>query len=145
MQQAIFWTSVDPDLCCHMASLGHNGLTLLCRIVLKKYEYVFAFHRIPVHWMKELFYLSIYYKQYDGCWWTGYARDHAIICFADDLKSTLKRKAIIINRIWTPATAFADIFYLRWVFTSDFDSSISVGCYCKIAFDIKAWMCNCIA
>ena len=26
-QQAITWTSVDPDLCCHMASLGPNELT----------------------------------------------------------------------------------------------------------------------
>ena len=25
-QQAIIWTSVDPDLYCHMASLGHNEL-----------------------------------------------------------------------------------------------------------------------
>ena len=25
--QAITWTNVDQDLCCHMASLGHNGLT----------------------------------------------------------------------------------------------------------------------
>ena len=27
MQQAITWVNVDPDLCCHMASLGHNVLT----------------------------------------------------------------------------------------------------------------------
>ena len=26
-QQAITWPSVDPDLCCHMVSLGHNELT----------------------------------------------------------------------------------------------------------------------
>ena len=26
-QQAITWANVDPDLCCHMASLGHNELT----------------------------------------------------------------------------------------------------------------------
>ena len=25
-QQAITWAKVDPDLCCHMASLGHNEL-----------------------------------------------------------------------------------------------------------------------
>ena len=25
-QQAIIWANVDPDLCCHMTSLGHNGL-----------------------------------------------------------------------------------------------------------------------
>ena len=25
-QQAITWAKVDPDLCCHMASLDHNGL-----------------------------------------------------------------------------------------------------------------------
>ena len=28
-QQAITWSNVDPDLCPHMASLGHNGLTLV--------------------------------------------------------------------------------------------------------------------
>ena len=27
MHQAITWTNVDPDLCHHMVSLGHNGLT----------------------------------------------------------------------------------------------------------------------
>ena len=27
-QQAITWANVDPDLCCHMASLGHNELDL---------------------------------------------------------------------------------------------------------------------
>ena len=27
MQQAITWASVDPDLCHHMVSLGHNELT----------------------------------------------------------------------------------------------------------------------
>ena len=27
MQQAITWANVDPDLCRHMASLGHNELT----------------------------------------------------------------------------------------------------------------------
>ena len=27
--QAITWTDVDPDLCCHMGSLGHNELILL--------------------------------------------------------------------------------------------------------------------
>ena len=26
-QQAITWTNIDPDLCRHMASLGHNELT----------------------------------------------------------------------------------------------------------------------
>ena len=26
-QQAITWANVDPDLCHHMASLGHNELT----------------------------------------------------------------------------------------------------------------------
>ena len=26
-QQAITWTNVDPDLCRHMASLGHTALT----------------------------------------------------------------------------------------------------------------------
>ena len=28
-QQAITWANVDPDLCCHMASLGHHELTLV--------------------------------------------------------------------------------------------------------------------
>ena len=27
MQQAITWANVDPDLCRHMASLGHNELS----------------------------------------------------------------------------------------------------------------------
>ena len=27
MQQVITWANVDPDLCRHMASLGHNELT----------------------------------------------------------------------------------------------------------------------
>ena len=27
-QQAITWTNVDSDLCHHMASLGHNELTI---------------------------------------------------------------------------------------------------------------------
>ena len=27
-QQAITWANFDPDLCRHMASLGHNGLAL---------------------------------------------------------------------------------------------------------------------
>ena len=26
-QQAITWANVDPDLCCHMASLGHSELS----------------------------------------------------------------------------------------------------------------------
>ena len=28
MQQAITWANVDPDLCRHMVSLGHNDLRL---------------------------------------------------------------------------------------------------------------------
>ena len=28
-QQAITWANVNPNLCCHMASLGHNELTIL--------------------------------------------------------------------------------------------------------------------
>ena len=28
-QQAITWTNVDPELRCHMVSLGHNELNLL--------------------------------------------------------------------------------------------------------------------
>ena len=27
-QQAITWANVDPDVCCHMVSLGHNELNL---------------------------------------------------------------------------------------------------------------------
>ena len=27
-QQAITWTNIDPDLCPHMVSLGHNDFTL---------------------------------------------------------------------------------------------------------------------
>ena len=27
--QSITWANVDPDLCCHMVSLGHNELTMV--------------------------------------------------------------------------------------------------------------------
>ena len=30
-QQAITWANVDPDLCCHMVLLGHNGIYSLVR------------------------------------------------------------------------------------------------------------------
>ena len=33
-QEAITWTNVDPDLCRHMASLGHNELTFSCKYLL---------------------------------------------------------------------------------------------------------------
>ena len=44
-QQAITWANVDPDLCCHMASLGPNGLkreTRLCnpKIKINKTEFL---------------------------------------------------------------------------------------------------------
>ena len=32
-QQAITWASVDPDFCCHIASLGHNELMSLVNTI----------------------------------------------------------------------------------------------------------------
>ena len=48
-QQAITWAKVDPDLCCHMASLGYNDLRKKDPILL--------------------------YSLYHYCWWPGDARN----------------------------------------------------------------------
>ena len=37
MQQAISWTNVDPDICRHVASLGHNELINVCVSVYHYY------------------------------------------------------------------------------------------------------------
>ena len=42
-QQAIIWANVDPDLCRHMASLGHNELIPHMLIFFRKHKYMFAF------------------------------------------------------------------------------------------------------
>ena len=44
-QQAITWGKVDPDLCRHMVSLGHNEATILfakCRCQLAEHRCVFV-------------------------------------------------------------------------------------------------------
>ena len=38
MQQVITWANVDPDLCHHMASLGHKEFKIL------KFEYLLIFY-----------------------------------------------------------------------------------------------------
>ena len=51
-QQAITWANVDPDLCCHMASLGHIELTYVlklrpcCTIVVIQYSPISIFSKI---------------------------------------------------------------------------------------------------
>ena len=49
-QQAITWANVDPDLSGHMASLGHNELTLgMLNFSEKKHWNIFVFYTIPQH------------------------------------------------------------------------------------------------
>ena len=44
-QQTITWTNVDPDLWCHMVSLGHNELTPVMLYVAKEtYKYIGISH-----------------------------------------------------------------------------------------------------
>ena len=50
MQQAITWANVDPDLCYHMASLGHNcGLVMLNGIVEDLVIIGSGYDMLPVH------------------------------------------------------------------------------------------------
>ena len=49
-QQAITWAKVDPDLCCHMALLGHNDLTLDMLQFVRKYGNAFAFYFVFQNW-----------------------------------------------------------------------------------------------
>ena len=55
MQQAITWANVDPDLCRHLASLGHNELS---HAFSSSPRPQFVSH-IPYSWIPDLTVLGI--------------------------------------------------------------------------------------
>ena len=73
-----YLSQVDPDLCCYIASLGHNELTLCVLNWFKaKWKYNFAFWITAHHWTLQIMFIS------------PLMRDH--LKFKTTLKSGLSR------------------------------------------------------
>ena len=86
-QQATTWTNIDPDLCCYMASLGHNELTLHIFsnmwMIISCLHYSLSAFCITV-WLIDPTYVVMPLKHWNGMlpfWWNFHHLLHQKLSF----------------------------------------------------------------